>query len=603
MSVVKFAGRAVAVAAVAAAGFSLVGVSPASAAVASATVSVPGGLQVARAGADLSTLNISWRPAAGAARYTVTVFDGVNQNAFNVDAQTTSFVYTGAGECTRYRVVVTAWDAAGGSASTNAFLVAPLAPGGITNMTLNRSNDGATATIGWTAPAAGSSYAPVSNYKVLFRALADGSVLVERNSPDAGETVTGLEAARTYVAEIVPSNEFGSCAPSKVLVRGPQPSAPTKVSAVRDENDPQTVNVSWTRSAWTGYTPLTGQQIGVRNPGTSEVKWVDLPADATTAAVKLPNNSRWSVWIRGVNGGAVGEISKEFFLERPGAPGTPAIDPKVTINEADGKVAVTFNGPVGSSTAYPNMTVAIAGSVTDSGFKEAQTAFNRAQTFTFNTVPCGAYTIVVTGNGAAGSQEFGRKMINRCDTGLVKAENWKLVFGKATIAGNNVDMTAGNEARVISMLPRTATDMVYTTDATLLSGSGYGIWTRAKVLNGAAVSGYTFQYDPGYENVNPGFGKALLLRVWQDGKECGTPIARVKWPVGLEVNATHKVTVVTKGDSLYATIDGTKMFDVPSLKAALAASKCNMAEPTGSQVGFRTWSATGKATFRNTTIN
>jgi hypothetical protein len=63
------------------------------------------------------------------------------------------------------------------------------------------------------------------------------------------------------------------------------------------------------------------------------------------------------------------------------------------------------------------------------------------------------------------------------------------------------------------------------------------------------------------------------------------------------------VTVVTKGDTLYATIDGIKMFDVPSLKAALAASKCNMPEPTGSQVGFRTWSADGKATFRNTTIN
>lgn len=202
MSVVTIAGRAVAAVAVAAAGASLVGFTPASAAVASATVAVPGGLQVGRAGADLSTLNITWKPVAGAARYTVTVFDGVNQNAFNVAADATSFTYTGAGECTRYRVVVTAWDAAGGSASTNPFLVAPLAPGGITNMTLNRSNDGGTATIG-SRPSSRSSYAPVANYKVLFRALADGSVLVERNSPDAGETVSGLEAARTYVAEIV----------------------------------------------------------------------------------------------------------------------------------------------------------------------------------------------------------------------------------------------------------------------------------------------------------------------------------------------------------------------------------------------------------------
>ena len=77
----------------------------------------------------------------------------------------------------------------------------------------------------------------------------------------------------------------------------------------------------------------------------------------------------------------------------------------------------------------------------------------------------------------------------------------------------------------------------------------------------------------------------------------------MQWPVGLEVNATHQVTVVTKGDTLYATIDGIKMFDVASLKRALVDSKCNMPEPTGTQVGFRTWSANGKATFRDTTIN
>ncbi|MDQ1246356.1 MAG: hypothetical protein QG597_724, partial [Actinomycetota bacterium] len=249
------------------------------------------------------------------------------------------------------------------------------------------------------------------------------------------------------------------------------------------------------------------------------------------------------------------------------------------------------------------MNVAIAPSTTDTGFANRQDAVNRAQTFTFTQVPCGAYTVVVTGYGPNGSAEFGRKMINLCNTGLVTANQWKLVYGKATIAGNNVDMVFGNEARVISTLPRTSPDMVYSTQATLISGSGYGIWSRATVINGAAVSGYSFQFDPGYAGVNPGFGQALLLRVWNNGAECGNPIAKVKWPAGLQVNTVHQVTVVTKGDTLYATIGGLKMFDVPSLKAALAASKCNMPEPKGSQVGFRTWSSTGKAVFRNTTIN
>jgi hypothetical protein len=565
-----------------------------------AAISAPGMLKVTRAAADPNVLDVTWRAVAGAARYTVTIFDGTNQFAYDVPSTQTAFTFKGDGNCTRYRVVVSAIDAAGARADTGGFIVNPLAPGGVTGLKVDRSDDGGTVAATWNPPA---SQAQATNYKVLFRSLADGTVLAERNSPDTAETVAGLEPDRSYVMEIAPSNEFGVCAPSKVLVRGPRPGAPTDLKVVRDENDPQNVNVEWKAPTWTGYGPLTKYQIGVRNPAQANPTWVDLPADGTTASVKLPNSSKWSVWVRAVNGNAVGEITKEYHLEKPGAPGAPAVDPKVSIDEADGVVTVTFDGPVGSSATYPGMNVAIAGTTTDQGFAENQNAFNRAQTFTFDKVPCGAFTVVVTGFGPNASAEFGRKMINRCDVGLVPADQWKLVFGRATIAGNAVDMTNGNEARVISTVPRTSPDMVYSTQATLASGWGYGIWTRATVTQGAAVSGYTFQYDPGYQFVNKGFGKALLLRVWENGKECGTPLARVQWPAGLEVNGTHEVTVVTKGDSLYATINGTKMFDVPSLKQALADSKCNMAEPTGSQVGFRTWSAEGKATFRNTTIN
>lgn len=576
------------------------GLTAGQASAAAPAIAAPGGLKVARAADNVNTLNITWRAVSGAARYTVTVFDGVNQRAFDVPASATSFTYTGDGNCTRYRVVVTAVDAAGARANTGTFIVNPLAPGGITGLKVDRTDDGGTVSASWNAP---TSEAKATSYDVLFRSMADGTVLVKRTSPDTTEVVPGLEGARSYVMEIVPTNNYGSCAPSKVLVRGPQPSQPTNLQVVRDANDNQIANVSWTAPTWSGYGPITSYQIGVRNPAQKNPTWVDLPAGATTAQVKLPNSSKWSVWVRAVNGKAIGEISKEYFLEKPGAPGAPVIDPKVTISELDGVVKVDFDGPVGSSTAYPNMNVAIAPTTTDNGFTETQTARNGTKTFTFDKVPCGAYTVVVTGNGANGSAEFGRKMINRCNAGLVPANLWKLVFGKATIAGNAVDMTFGNEARVISTVPRTSPDMVYSTQATLTSGWGYGIWTRASVNSGASVSGYTFQYDPGYENVNKGFGKALLLRVWENGKECGTPLARVQWPAGLEVNGTHEVTVVTKGDTLYATIDGIKMFDVPSLKGALAASKCNMAEPTGTQVGFRTWSGDGKATFRNTTIN
>jgi hypothetical protein len=143
---------------------------------------------------------------------------------------------------------------------------------------------------------------------------------------------------------------------------------------------------------------------------------------------------------------------------------------------------------------------------------------------------------------------------------------------------------------------------VFSTVATLKSGWGYGIWLRASVYTGVSISGYSFQYDPGYENVNPGFGKALLLRLWTNGKECGNPIAKVRWPEGIEVFEPHRVTAVIEGDQLYATIDNVNLFSVPSLTDAVAASGCNMPAPTGTEVGFRTWSSSGKALFERTTL-
>jgi hypothetical protein len=77
----------------------------------------------------------------------------------------------------------------------------------------------------------------------------------------------------------------------------------------------------------------------------------------------------------------------------------------------------------------------------------------------------------------------------------------------------------------------------------------------------------------------------------------------VKWPAGVAVNGKHLITVVASGDTLYASIDGIRLSDVTSLKASLKSSNCNVAEPHGTEVGFRTWSANGSAVFNNTTLN
>lgn len=130
---------------------------------------------------------------------------------------------------------------------------------------------------------------------------------------------------------------------------------------------------------------------------------------------------------------------------------------------------------------------------------------------------------------------------------------------------------------------RASTNMVLTTTATLKSGWGYGIWARANVGTGASVTGYSVQYDPGYGRVSS-FGKAILLRQWSQGRECGTHLAIAHFPAGLPENAAHRVTVVVKGDTLYLSVDGNVVFDVPSLAAAMKASNCGMAAPTGTEI-------------------
>jgi hypothetical protein len=45
------------------------------------------------------------------------------------------------------------------------------------------------------------------------------------------------------------------------------------------------------------------------------------------------------------------------------------------------------------------------------------------------------------------------------------------------------------------------------------------------------------------------------------------------------------------------------MFDVPSLKSAIKSSGCSMAEPDGTEVGFRSWNAASSVLFENTTLS
>jgi hypothetical protein len=562
----------------------------------------PGMLKVERTGATLTDLAIAWKGVAGVDHYTVTVFNGTKDLSQVVDANTTRLVVPAPGECTRWQVRVSAVDADGNSAATNPFRVAPLAPGGVSGMDVDRSLDGTNGVVFWNAPRNPGAGTPA--YQVQLKELASGRVVDTVRTNGTRVAFDGLEPKRAYAAKVTASNDFGSCVTSTSLLRNEKPAEPTGVSVTRESSASSIALLTWTPPKWRGYGAVDAYEIVYRAVGDKTSTVAKVPADQTSAKLELDPKRSWTFQVRAV-GTERGSWSKVATLMKDLPAGTAELDPAVSIAENNGTVTVDFSGPVGSSSTYPTMVLSIKPTVATKGFSDSHTVSNRAGQAEFTQVPCGVYTVTVTGtNGDKSSKEFGRQVINRCDTGAIPAADWKLVFGKADIKGTVVDMKYGNESRVMSTTKRDSKDAVFTTEATLRSGYGYGIWTRASLKNGASVSGYSFQYDPGYANVS-NFGKALLLRVWDNGRECGTPVAKVKWPAGLDVNAKHKVVVVNKGDSLYASIDGIKMFDVPSLKDAMKTSGCsaNFAEPNGTEVGFRSWNATSSVVFENTTLS
>jgi Fibronectin type III domain len=431
-----------------------------------------------------------------------------------------------------------------------------------------------------------------------------GRVLVDTTTPDTSVTVAQIDPGLQYVAKVTPINSFGGCFTSSQVLRAGKPSPPHGLAAARTDL-PSTIRLSWKTPTWAGYGSITHYRVYYGDSIVS--KTIDVTENEVTIEGFNPEkDSKFQVVA--YDGELRGEPSTSFTLLRIGAAGEKELDPLVRITESDGFIRATIEGPVGSSSTYPDLFLDVNPAAPSSTYTEHHQIANRATALTFDTVPCGVFTVTVSGQGEAGSKEFGRVLVNRCQVGQLDKTLWRLVYGKAAITGNMVDMNNGSETRVISQKPMTQPDMALTTKATLRSGWGYGVWLRAHLptnANNASVSGYTMQYDPGYGRINS-FGPALLLRVWDTGKECSTPLARVKWPTGLEVNTQHLITAVVQGDALWMSIDGVRLFAVPSLTAAMGSSGCAAAgfkEPSGNQIGFRAWGSGTSAVFEESTLN
>jgi hypothetical protein len=557
---------------------------------------VPGGLKVARAG-DGTDLAITWGAVAGVDHYSVSVFDGTTDRVQVLDAKTTALTFDGSGACTHYRVRVTAVATDGSVATTNDYLVNSLAPGGVAKSSASRVESGASGVLTWSAPA-WTGAAPLSAYLVKVTNMSTNKVVLDTKTADLKIALGALEPARQYSAKITPVNAYGSCFTSTAILYGARPSQPQAFTVDRDPATPSKLAMHWTAPVWSGYGPLTEYEFGYGD--VSITKWVRLKNPSYALTLDPAVGHVFAV--RAISSNDIGILSKPTFLAKYGAAGTPVVDPKVTVDELNGTVTVSAVGPVGTSAAYPKMRITIDPTLKGS-WRDEHVVANGASQAVFSQVPCGVFTVLVTGYGKGSEKEFGRKLINRCDTGAVTADLWKVVYGSATVKGNSVDVTTAGERRIMSTVARTSQDMVLTTTADLRVGTGYGVWARADVsAGGASVSGYSMQFDPGYAAVSPSFGKAILLRLWSKGSECGTPLAKVPFPAGVDVYSPHRFMVVVKGDTLFATIDDKVVFNVPSLAAAVKTNGCGMPAPTGTQIGFRTWGST-TASFTDTTVN
>ena len=125
------------------------------------------------------------------------------------------------------------------------------------------------------------------------------------------------------------------------------------------------------------------------------------------------------------------------------------------------------------------------------------------------------------------------------------------------------------------------TDVQIDVSATLDSGRGYGLYFRD---NGkAAISGYCFQFDPGWS------GGSFIVRKVVNGAE-SAPIASAPMPAGFKVyGVAHALTVVAVGPHIVCKVDGVTVLDF--LDSTF----------TSGGAGLRSWDGNSTVGFINAT--
>ncbi len=543
----------------------------------------PWRLVAARDENDPATFTIEWSAVGCATRYNVSIFTTGSDTVTTVPATDSTFTVNGSDPSKTYRIQVSSRNDAGLGGSSSIYYLRPATPRGATNMTITYDADLVGARLTWAAP----SRLTPKHYRLWVKRVADQEILLDDIEIDGSLTeyrLAQLNARGMFVIRLQPVNAAGPGPKSRLVIGKEKPDPVKFIGAIRDPGDPSQVIVSWVPSANIGTGAILGYEIGYGHARADE----RVVVNSTEAEVRIPADKSVVVIVRVITDRGKSPWSKAIRVPLKDSPKVATTSQSIDLADQDGVITVAATQSVADR--Y-QLVVRITPTANNGGFTETQYSQPGSQIMTFRTVPNGSYVVKVEGDG----RELSRRYVNVGSVGKMYAPDWKLYFGQATIAGDSVDMYNGSETRVFSTRAFASQDMVLASRAQLRSGWGYGIWFRTSGMESNAVTGLSFQYDPKY-------GNQFIVRQWDKGKECGNPIAKTPFPNGMAINGAHNIVIAAQGNTLFATIDGERLFDLPDLAGAIAKNTCGYAPPTGTAVGLRTWGAGTSAVFTNTTV-
>ena len=544
-----------------------------------ATPAAPWRLVATRDAEDPTAAKVEWAAVACATRYNVSVMVDGKDDVNVVDAATTTYTVTGSSTAKTYKIQVSSRNDAGQGASTQVYYLRPSVPAGVTGMKVTY-DDLSAAILSWKAPI---DRQPKS-YQLLVTRVADKKVIIDQELDGAATSagLPGLDARGMFVITLQAMNASGPGPKSRLVIGDENPNPVKSIAAIRDPGNPGMVIVSWLPSDNTLKGTVIGYEIGYGSHSANERVFVK----ATDGTVSIPADKSTVVIVRVVTDHGKSRWSKAVRIPIDGNRNTTTTNTSIDLVEQDG--VVTIAASQGLANDFKLM-VKILPTAANGGFTDTQYSQGGANFLSFRTVPEGSYVVTVEGGG----RELARRYLNIGKVGMMFPSDWKVITGYANISDTTVDLPKAGETRVLSTRARTTQDVVIETDAQLTTGDGYGFWLRTSNLE-TRPTGLSFQYDPKWNS-------AFIIRQWQNGTECSKPIASTPFPKGLNINGVHRIVMAAQGDTLFATLDGVKLFDVPSLSAAIAGNSCKYAAPTGTQVGLRKWT-TSQVIFKNTTI-